>query len=95
MIARQLALTLDEIAQVRRLHRELERSLLVTECYIDTGLLQGPDPGERARLHAQLLTIATERRRLAMTKNDQLRALHQRLLELLNKQVYLGPDDEN
>lgn len=92
-IARQLALTLDEIRQVRGLHRQLEKRLLVQECYVDTDLLQPLQPAERAKLHGRLLTIEKERLRLVLTEQEQLRSLHERLLELLNKHAYLDHED--
>lgn len=94
-LARQVALVLDELAQARGLHRQLELGLLRTECALDTELFQPLPPGDRARLQGHLLGLDAERRRLAMAEHEALRALHGRLLDLLNKYAYVAPDHED
>lgn len=92
-IARELALTLDQIGQVHAMRRELERSLLQAECDVGTELLQPQRPADKTRLRGRLTTIDTERRRLALATQEQLMGLHQRLLAMLNKHGYLDDGD--
>jgi hypothetical protein len=92
-ITRQIALTLEELSRVRATHRALMDDLLRAECAVDTDLMQPIDPGERSRQQGRLFTIETERRRLQQATNDQLRALRHQLLDLLNKQQHLDPDE--
>jgi hypothetical protein len=92
-VAREIALTLDQISQVRELRHELERNLLEAECDVDTELMQPQKQGDKARLRGRLAAIDTERRRLALTTQEQLMTLHQRLLGMLNQHGYL--DDGN
>jgi len=94
-LARDLAVALAELDWCRALHRQLERSLLQAECLVDSELMQPQQqPGDRARLQGRLFSIEAERRRLTLARHDQLRELYQRLLALLNKYVYLVPENE-
>ena len=99
MIVREIALTLDHLDKVRKLHEHLARGLLRLECYIDTEIIQreprppvyeDPRLRERDMLRGRLLQIEQERRRLAIIRDEKLQALHDRLLTLMNKHVYLG-----
>ncbi len=99
-IDHEIALTLDHIDRLRELGKQLGRSLLQSECYIGTELVQMEQRTpryssyrfpEREKLQRRLLAIDQERRRLAVTQEEQLRALHDRLLSLLNKHGQLNP----
>lgn len=92
-LRRDLALTLEAITQLRELHRELAERLLAAQCSVDTELLRDHEPAQRTRLQAQLHSLEAESRRNALSKHDTLRALHQRLLGLIEKHAYFGDDD--
>ena len=94
-----IALTLDQIEGVRRVHKKLRRDLLRIECYIGTEILrrepqipvyEDPRLPERDMLRARLLKIGQERRRLELIEEEKLRSLHDRLLELMNREGYVG-----
>ena len=90
----EIALTLEQLAQVRALHNNIEHQLLLLECAIDTDLLQlEPRPhhygdqhqGEINTLKGRILTIAFERQKLSKEKQEKEQHFHDRLLSLLNK----------
>ena len=94
-LGREVALAIDQIDGVKRLHRKLERDLIRVECYIGTEILQREPPipvyedprlPERDMLRARLLKIGQERRRLDLAEEEKLRSLHDRLLTLLNRE---------
>ena len=96
MIEGQLALTLSHIDSVRRLQRDLRRSLLRQELYLDTEIMQreprepvyeDPRLKERDMLRDRLRRVEHERRRLALVEEESLRGLHDRLLEVLNRHL--------
>lgn len=98
MVEREIALTVDQIDRFQQLHEELHRSLMQTECYIDSDLMQmeqrtprySPDRfPERDKLQRRLTEICRERRNLAITREERMRELHNRLLLLLNRHSQL------
>ena len=98
-LERQVALTLDQLAQTRTLHEDLRRSLLRQECYTDNELndMEQRTPKyspyrfpEREKLQRRLIKFEEERRRLALKEDEQLRGIHDRLLELVNRHAVLG-----
>lgn len=98
MLRGDIALTVNQIDDLRRLHERLRRNLLRIECYIQTEITQREprEPvyedrriAERDMLRARLLNIEQERRRLAISEADRLQALHGRLLGLMNKRSYV------
>ena len=89
---------MNQIEGVRRLHKETQLDLIRLECYIGTEILrrepqipvyEDPRLPERDMLRARLLKIGQERRRLALTEEEKLRDLHNRLLELMNKRSFV------
>ena len=94
-----IALTLDQIESVRRVHKKLRRDLLRIECYIDTEIMQrephepvyeDPRLPERDMLRARLLKIGQEQRRLELIEEEKLRSLHDRLVALMNREGDVG-----
>jgi hypothetical protein len=93
-IEQQIALTLEQLQQVRALHKDLERNLLQLECMVDTDILQlEPRPldsvdqhrEQRFSLKNRLLKIDAERRALARVQLEKEQALHEKLLTLLRR----------
>ncbi len=98
LIERQLAFTLHQLDEARRLHREIRGELHRTELYVYNELLRmQPRPFEyhdnrgfaRERLADKLAHIRTERRRLMVTEHDRHHVMHDRLLSLLNRHTLL------
>ena len=94
VLAREMALTLDQLAGIRKVHDRVRQNLLRQECYLETEITQRePRPPvyadsrlpERDRLRDRLRVIEKERRKLLLTEEEQLRPLHDRLLTLLNR----------
>ncbi len=94
-----IALTLDQIESVRRVHKKLRRDLLRIECYIDTEIMQREPRipvykderiAERDMLRGRLLNIGQERRRLELIEEEKLRSLYDRLVALMNREGYVG-----
>ena len=97
-LERQIALTLDQMQQLRRAHENVRRNLLRVETYIDTEIIQrtprvpvydDPRLPERDMLRARLFRIEQERRKLLVSENDQLRQFHDRVLELTRQRFVL------
>ena len=100
VLLENIALTLDQMDSTRYLHEEQMKSLLRTECYADTELLQmrqreynwryapvnvGPQFGDKDRLHQRLAGIDAERRRLSVFYEGRLQELQRRLLGLMQR----------
>ncbi len=94
ILAKEVALTLDQIDGLRKAHGEARRSLRNQELYLDTEIIQrkprppvyeDPRLPERDRLRDRLRAVEKERRRLLMSEEEQLRPLHDRLLSLMNR----------
>ncbi len=99
-LVREMALTLDQIEGIHRVHHKMRRSLLRQECYLDTEIMQreprppvyqDPRLAERDRLRDRLRGVEKERRQLLLFEGEQLRPLHDRLLSLVNKHRHLQP----
>ena len=93
-LVREMALTLDQLEGIRKVHGKVRRNLLRQECYLETEITQRePRPPvyedrrlpERDRLRDRLRSIEKERRKLLLSEEEQLRPLHDRLLTLLNR----------
>lgn len=99
LIQDDIALILDQIDQLRTRGKGIMQSLLQSECYIETELLQMEDRTpryspyrfpEREKLQRRLSRIAEERRRFTMTLAEKLDSFHDRLLLLLKKHRQLN-----
>ncbi len=99
-IAENIALTLDQIERQRLRGRETFRSLLESECYIGTELIQMEQRTpryspyrfpEREKLQRRLGEVARERRHSVLSYAEKLDAFHDRLLSLLTKHRQLTP----
>lgn len=94
LIARQLALTLEELERAEEAHRRLKLGLLRAECNLDAVLMQPHGAGERLRIQSQLLTLEARRRELSLQEQERLSELTHRLLELVNRYVHVSPGDD-
>ena len=93
-LERELAMTVNHIDSARATHESLRRSLLQQELYLDTEIIQrtprqpvhlDPRLPERDRLRDRLRELEKERRGRAVAKNETLRSLHDRLLDVMNR----------
>ena len=100
IIEQEIALVVNHIDRLRAVHKNLHRSLLRIECYVDTEIIQREprEPvyidyrlAERDRLRNRLFKIEEERRKLAVAHEDKLQTLHERLLSLMHRQSQLTP----
>ena len=94
MIKREIALTVEQIDQSKKLRKEQLDSLQKNECEINTELIQmearapkySPQQfPEREKFMRSLLGVEIERRRLKAGIEERLRSLESRLLALMNK----------
>jgi len=94
MIKREIALTIDQIDQMRKLREDQLDSLLKNECEVNTELMQmeertpnhSPEKyPEREKFMRSLLGIEAERRRIMFHTEEKLRLLEKQLLMLMNK----------
>ena len=100
IVEQEIALVLNHIDRLRAVHKNVHRSLLQIECYVDTEIIQREprEPvyidyrlAERDRLRNRLLKIEEERRKLAVAHEDKIQTLHDRLLSLMQRQSQLTP----
>ena len=100
LLEQEIALTLDHIDGFRDLHKRLLRSMLRSECYVESDLLkiETYDPilflfrfEARNDLKNKLLKLEIERRKLSLTYESELRTLWDRLLTLVNRRAQLTP----
>ncbi len=98
MLVHELSLILDQLRATRTLHRQLEERLADDRCLVLTELarLERRTPAytsyshpSRPALQSGLLALEAERRRLALTKHEQLRQLTDRLAAAHTKLTYL------
>jgi len=94
IIKREIALTVDQIDQTRKLRDDQLNSLQKSECDINTELIQMEDRTpryspykypEREKFLRSLQGIEAERRRTKAHTEERLRSLENRLLSLMNK----------
>jgi len=94
MIKREIALTVDQIDQMRKLREDQLNSLQKNECDINTELMQMEDRTpkyspekypEREKFMRSLFSIEAERRRVEVYTEQRLRLLEKQLLILMNK----------
>ena len=94
IIIKDIALTLDHIEGLKKVHENIRKNLVRLECYIGTDLLQlEPKPhdydnhnrSDRNTLKGRLLKIEEERRKLSVEEEEKLQKLHEKLLSLLHK----------
>ncbi len=102
IVKQEIALVVNHMDRLRAVHKNLHRSLLQIECYVDTEIIQREprEPvyidyrlAERDRLRNRLFKIEEERRKLAVTHQDKMQALHDRLLSLMQRHAQLTPQD--
>ncbi len=100
IVEQEIALVVNHIDRLRTVHKNLHRSLLQIECYVDTEIIQREprEPvyvdyrlAERDRLRNRLFKIEEERRKLAVAHEDKIQTLHDRLLSLMQRQSQLTP----
>lgn len=94
LIARQLALTLEELDSARETYEHVRLGLLAAECELGTALLQPQQSGDRLRLQGQILRLQEQRQDFALRRSEQENDLARRLLELVNRWVHVTPEDE-
>ena len=94
IIKREIALTVDQLDQTRKLRDDQLNSLQKNECDINTELMQMEDRTpryspykypEREKFLRSLQGIEAERRRAQVHTEEKLRSLEGRLLALMNK----------
>lgn len=98
-LAKEIALLLDHLDRLRSLEDRLTRSLLRTECYVDTELMQMEQRQpkyspyrfpEREKLHRRLGEIEKERRQLSQDHERDRQRLRDRLLDAVKKHEVLS-----
>ncbi len=94
IVRREIALVVDQISQMKKLHEEQMLRLLRIECYVNTDLMQLEQHipryafyhfPEKEKLQKRLFDIEGERRRLRFRLADSKRASEDRLLDLVNR----------
>ena len=94
MIRREIALTVDQLEQIKFLRKDQMRRLLRQECDIDTEIMQYRQcvpwytPAhfpEEQKFKQRLFDLEKERRKLTTQYYDKKRTLEDRLLDLINK----------
>jgi hypothetical protein len=94
IIKREIALTVDQLDQTRKLRDDQLDSLQKNECDINTELMQMEDRTpknspekypEREKFMRSLFGIEAERRRIKTYTEERLRLLEKQLLLLMNK----------
>lgn len=97
-LERQISLSLDELDHSLEVHKSISRDITRSEAEIGTELIQmeartprySPDRfPEREKFQRQLHNLGQERRRLSMTKHQQLREHYERLWSLWEKHAML------
>lgn len=94
LLEQEIALTVEQMDRLRQLNKDQLRSLLRTECYVDTDLMQmearlPPEDdrrfAERDKFHKQLMAVEAERRKLSIFYDEKMRICQQKLLSLMQK----------
>jgi len=98
LLEQDIAMTLDQFDGLRNLHNRQLKSLLRTECYVDTELMQMENRmpryspyrfPERDKLQKRLFDIEAERRKHGVFYEDRLQGLQKKLLSLMQKHEQL------
>ncbi|MBI9019028.1 MAG: hypothetical protein JEZ07_17390 [Phycisphaerae bacterium] len=93
-IRREIALTVNQIEQLKKQHAQQFHELLKIECYVNTELKQlkqsipwytQQQSGQNDKLHQRLFDIEKERRALSLKLEEKTRGLEDKLLELVNR----------
>ncbi len=99
LLEQEVALTVEQIDRLRELQKNQFNSLLHTECYVDTDIMQMearmPEYShyrfiEQDKFHLRLMAIEAERRRHNALYNDKMNTLQQKLLSLMQKHGQLS-----
>ena len=94
MLRREIALTVDQMEQIKFLTKDQMRRLLRQECDINTDMKQYRQSipwytsarfPEEQTLQQRLFDIEKERRKLSTQYHDKRKTLEDRLLDLINK----------
>jgi len=99
MLRREIALTLEQINQLKFLKQDQHLRLLRLECEINTQIKRyrqqmpwyaSPHFPQEQELRQQLLDIGKEKRNLTVRLHDKKHTLEDRLLELVDKHEHIG-----
>ena len=99
VVVQEIALILDQIEGHRALDQRLKHELLEAECSIGTELIQMEQRTpryspyrfpEREKFQRQLRRVGEERRRLALTYEQLIQRLHDRLVGLVARHELLA-----
>ena len=102
-IRRELALTLQHLENLRRLHDDMEDSVGESRRSVKTELLRAQRQvspysssvsSQRDWSRSGLLALEAERRRNAVSHQERINQLHERILALLAEQADMVFDDE-
>lgn len=94
MLRREIALTVDQLEQIKFLTKDQMRQLLRQECDINTEIKQSrqgipwytsPHFSDEQTLRQRLFDIEKERRKLSTQYHEKRDTLEDRLLDLVNK----------
>lgn len=95
----EMALTLEQLHAVRRMHAHVREDVRRLESYVQRDIRRWMPPRldyldryrqVRERLRLRQLKLKAEGRRLALAEAESVRPLQDRLLTLLSRQRYLG-----
>jgi hypothetical protein len=98
ILRREIALTVEQLGQLRFLRQDQYRQLLRMECDINTEIMQHrqviprhapPHFPEEQKLKQRLFDIEKEQRNLTIRHHDKKQTLEDRLLNLINKHEQL------
>lgn len=98
-IQREISLTLEGIHRWRQLQEYLHHRLVKSECYVESERMQMEQRmpsyshyrfAERHKFFRQLARLGEERRKLAISHEERMQTMHQRLLSLLNKHAHIS-----
>lgn len=99
LLEQEIALTVEQIDKLRQLNKDQFRSLLRTECYIGTDLMQMEERlphesplrfAEKDKFHLRLQAVEAERRKLSIFYEEKMRMFQRQLLGLMQKHGQLS-----
>ncbi len=93
LVARQIALTLEELDGLREARQSVHDTLLQAEAEFGTAMLQAAPAADRLRMQAQVLRLTERRQDFAASSSRGEAELAQRLLELVNRWIHITPED--